>query len=387
MIKRRRTLTGRCTLLAALAGIQVAAWHGSSGTSTAQTPAPATREIPTFEVDPSWPKLPAGWVLGQVASAASDEQDHIWLLHRPGSVRADRKTGPPVMELDQDGNYLRGWGGPAEGYDWPQSEHGIFVDHKGYVWIGGQGDDDQILKFTKDGTFVMQLGHGGRPKTNRDTENFWRPADVFVYPPTNELFVADGYGNKRIIVLDADTGEYKRMWGAFGNVPMDEVPHRQAAPGVPTPTARSPRNSILATRPSTVQHDPRRESLERRSRLRRRSWWQARSSFHDRRKVLGADVDRPLVSRRGPGLRQRRDRRQRGLLRRPRAALSLCGEVIPELPAMNGASARTSPMNRPIRIVLPPWRAKYPSTCSKRSGVISTLRPCSRTNSRPAAGR
>ena len=238
-IKRRRTLSGRSMLFTALAALQVTAWHGSSGISTAQTRVAATREIPTFEVDPSWPKLRAGWVLGQVASAASDEQDHIWLLHRPRSVRAGRETGPPVMEFDQAGNYLRGWGGPGEGYDWPQSEHGIFVDHAGYVWIGGQGDEDQILKFTKDGTFVMQIGRGGRPKTNQDTENFWRPADVFVYPPTNELFVADGYGNKRIIVFDAETGKYKRMWGAFGNVPTDDAPG--GAADAPDP------NRMLAT--------------------------------------------------------------------------------------------------------------------------------------------
>jgi DNA-binding beta-propeller fold protein YncE len=183
----------------------------------------SARAVPKFEVDPSWPKIPNGWVLGQVASAAADERDNIWVLHRPRVVRPDQKTGPPVMEFDSKGNYIQGWGGPAaaSGYDWPQSEHGIYVDYKGYIWIGGSGSEDQILKFTKTGKFVMQIGHGGHKKTNRDTENFWRPADVFVYPKTNELFVADGYGNKRIVVFDADTGAYKRMWGAFGNVPMD----------------------------------------------------------------------------------------------------------------------------------------------------------------------
>jgi hypothetical protein len=186
--------------------------------------APA-REVPKFELDSSWPKIPNGWVLGQVASAATDEQDNVWVLHRPRVVRPGQKTGPPVMEFDSAGNYIQGWGGPAQGYDWPKSEHGIYVDYKGFVWIGGQGNDDQILKFTKAGKFVMQIGQGGHKKTNQDTKNFWRPADVFVYPKTNELFVADGYGNKRIIVFDADTGAYKRMWGAFGNVPMDTPPH------------------------------------------------------------------------------------------------------------------------------------------------------------------
>jgi DNA-binding beta-propeller fold protein YncE len=138
------------------------------------------------------------------------------------------------LEFDQAGNYIQGWGGPGTGYDWPVSEHGIFVDYKGYVWIGGSGNDDQILKFTKAGKFVLQIGHGGHKKTNQDTQNFFKPTDVYVYPKTNELFVSDGYGNNRIIVFDADTGAYKRMWGAFGNVPVDDP-----APG----SSRSPRTS------------------------------------------------------------------------------------------------------------------------------------------------
>jgi DNA-binding beta-propeller fold protein YncE len=215
----KRLIAGGTAAL--VTAIQLMAICGAPVTSSAQTAAADTRQIPKFEVDPAWPKIPPGWVLGQVASAASDARDHIWVLQRSRTVRPGQRTGPPVMEFDQDGNYLQGWGGPGEGYDWPRSEHGIFVDHQGYVWIGGQTDEDQILKFTRDGTFVMQIGEGGHEKSNQDTENFWQPADVFVYPQTNELFVADGYGNKRIIVFDADTGDYKRMWGAFGNAPLD----------------------------------------------------------------------------------------------------------------------------------------------------------------------
>jgi hypothetical protein len=198
----------------------------------AQTVPKGIHQVPRFEVDPAWPKIPNGWVLGQVASAAADDQDHIWLLHRPRVVRPDQKTGPPVMEFDAAGNYIQGWGGAAtaSGYTWPQSEHGIYVDYKGFVWIGGSGGDDQILKFTKAGKFVMQVGHAAAKKSNQDTTSLWRPADVFVYPKTNELFVADGYGNKRIIVFDADTGAFKRMWGAFGNTPMDD-PAQPSAEG------------------------------------------------------------------------------------------------------------------------------------------------------------
>jgi hypothetical protein len=128
--------------------------------------------ITRFQVDSNWPRLPNGWTFGQVASAAADEQDHIWVLHRPRTVRPDQKTGPPVMEFDAAGNYIQGWGGPGTGYDWPQSEHGIYVDYKGFVWIGGQGPEDQILKFTKAGKFVVQLGERGHKKTNQDTKNF-----------------------------------------------------------------------------------------------------------------------------------------------------------------------------------------------------------------------
>ncbi len=214
-----------------LAIIQALAFGGATGSAVGQSRPEAVHRVPKFEVDPSWLKLPAGWVLGQVASTASDEQDHLWVLHRPRSVAPGRQTGPPVLEFDRNGRYLRGWGGPGEGYDWPESEHGIFVDYRGHVWIGGQGNEDQILKFTKDGQFVLQIGRRGQPKTNSDTRNFWRPSDVFVHPPTNELFVSDGYGNKRIIVLDADTGAYKRMWGAFGGTPRDDGTPSQEGPG------------------------------------------------------------------------------------------------------------------------------------------------------------
>ncbi len=186
----------------------------------------ASRKMaPKFEVDASWPHIPNGWTLGQVASAASDPQtNHIWILQRYRNVKPGVKSGPPVMEFDQAGNYIQGWGGPKPGYDWPSSEHGIYIDYKGFVWIGGQGSDDEIFKFKKDGTFVMQIGKSRPKKSNADTDQFFKPADVFVYPKTNELFVADGYGNHRIIVFDADTGAYKRMWGAYGKPPQDDAP-------------------------------------------------------------------------------------------------------------------------------------------------------------------
>ncbi len=186
---------------------------------------PAQREVPRFQVDPSWPKLPGQWTLGPVSGVAVDAQDHIWVITRPRELmhpEAGKAAAPPLLEFDAAGNFIQGWGGPGKGYEWPNSEHGVTVDSKGYVWLAGRGqDDDQILKFTKDGKFLMQIGHAAQSKGNTDTANLNLPADVSYYAKTNEIFVADGYGNRRVIVFDADTGKYKRMWSAFGNVPTD----------------------------------------------------------------------------------------------------------------------------------------------------------------------
>jgi DNA-binding beta-propeller fold protein YncE len=199
----------------------------------AQAPQAKAREIPKFEVDPSWPTLPSKWVWGQVSSVSIDENGHAWILQRPSTVRADQKgkAAPPVMEFDEAGNFIQGWGGPGAGYDWPETEHGIYVDPKGFVWLGGNGrTDHHLVKFTKDGKFVMQIGRKGQSQGNKDTQNVNMAADTFVYAKTNELFVADGYGNRRIVVFDPDTGAFKRMWGAFGNEPLDNVPDPSKVP-------------------------------------------------------------------------------------------------------------------------------------------------------------
>ena len=193
--------------------------------------------VPRFEVDPAWPKVPAQWKLGDASSIAIDAQDRVYVLHRPRTLKPEEasKAAPPVMIFDAAGNYLRSWGGAGNGYEWVQREHGIHIDNKGFVWIGGNYCasnplpglqplwDDQVLKFTLDGKFVMQIGAPSKSTGNADTKNFHMPADAAVYPRTNEVFIADGYGNHRVIVLDAETGAFKRMWGAFGNKPVDLV--------------------------------------------------------------------------------------------------------------------------------------------------------------------
>jgi hypothetical protein len=245
----------------------------------AQRPGAAVTQIPKFRAEGSWPKLPGKWVMAIVSSTWIDDQDHLWVLQRPGTLSAEEKAkaAPPVLEFDAAGNFIQAWGGPGAGYDWPETEHGIYIDPKGFVWVGGNGNDDQILKFTKAGKFVMQIGKGGQKKTNADTKNLWEPADVFVYAKTNELFVADGYGNKRIIVFDADTGAFKRMWGAFGGVPMDDPPATGAGAGSST-QPMGPRWSA-AIRSTGA----RREGLNRWSGVCCGSRRKARSGIHDRR--------------------------------------------------------------------------------------------------------
>jgi DNA-binding beta-propeller fold protein YncE len=199
-------------------------------------------------VDRAWPVVPNGWVLGEVTSIAVDSRDHIWVLHRPRSIPAESrdKAAPPVLEFDTAGKLLRSWGGPADGYEWPEREHGIYVDAKGFVWITGNGGwpkpspggstDDMILKFSPEGKLVLQIGHRGKSSGNGDTVNVHQPGDVFVHAPANELYVADGYGNQRVIVFDADSGTFKRMWGAFGNTP--EAPAPAAGRGGPPAAGR-----------------------------------------------------------------------------------------------------------------------------------------------------
>jgi hypothetical protein len=223
-------------------------------------------QAPMFEVDPLWPKpLPNHWILGNTIGVSADSQDHIWIIHRGGSLEPKEvyattnpqgasccTPAPPVLEFDQAGNLMNHWGGDGPGFEWPDSNHGITVDYKGNVWIGGNGrgtapkataargagrgpapaegqtagaagyfHDSMIMKFTQEGKFLMQIGKVGASKGSNDVENLRLPAKIFVDRDTDEVYVADGYGNHRVIVFDANTGKYKRHWGAYGNKPDD----------------------------------------------------------------------------------------------------------------------------------------------------------------------
>lgn len=218
-------------LIAALFLLSVACLR----TNKTETAGEYADSIPVFKVDPFWPKpLPNNWLIGQVAGVATDSKDHIWIVHRPNSlgeneaVQTQSPTGlpytpaPPIIEFDVEGKIIRAWGGPGEGFEWPENEHGIFIDHEGNVWIGGSGPvDNQVLKFRPDGTFLLQIGKAGKNGGSNDTTLLGRPAEIDVDPITNEVYIADGYHNRRIIIFDANTGKYKRHWGAYGNKPDD----------------------------------------------------------------------------------------------------------------------------------------------------------------------
>jgi DNA-binding beta-propeller fold protein YncE len=188
--------------------------------------APATDLIPSFSVDPEWPRpLPNDWVFGQVSGLAIDANDHVWVLHRPGTLPPETRarSAPPVVELDPLGNVVRAWGGTDSELDWPDREHGIFVDDEGNVWVGSEADH-LIMKFTGDGRLLTTLGERGRTGGSNDTRLLGGPQDFLVDPATNELFVADGWDNRRIVVFDAATGDYRRHWGAYGTRPDDTDP-------------------------------------------------------------------------------------------------------------------------------------------------------------------
>ena len=218
---------------------------------------------PRYAVDPYWPKpLPNNWILGQVAGIATDSRDHIWVLHRPRTATEDERgatlnpprskcctPAPAVIEFDREGRVLQAWGGPGPGYEWPKNEHGIYVDPVGNVWIGGNDAiDNQIIKFTNDGKFLLQIGHAGASEGSNSTTQLGRPAHMELDPAANELYVADGYQNKRVIVFDATTGAYKRHWGAYGKRPDDAkaAPYNPQAPQFAVPhCVRQTRDGLL----------------------------------------------------------------------------------------------------------------------------------------------
>jgi hypothetical protein len=228
----------------------------------------AAPDVPKFKVDPSWPKeLPNNWIMGQVGGMAVDRHDHIWVLQRPGLDTVDELgaaqapprsmcclTTPPVLEFDTQGNLLQSWGGPGEGFDWPKREHGIYVDKDDNVWLGGADPPDRhLLKFKNDGHFLMQIGHPSTdPPNSLRTDILGRPAGIEVDADAHEVYIADGYMNKRVIVFDSDKGTFKRLWGAYGNQPNDADPGPYDPKAPPDQQFRNPVHCVHISRDGLV---------------------------------------------------------------------------------------------------------------------------------------
>ncbi|MGH7506239.1 MAG: hypothetical protein ACRELX_11335, partial [Longimicrobiales bacterium] len=227
--KRALLLGGTLVVLIAALGAGQAALEASADDQV---------QAPIFAVDPLWPKpLPNHWVLGSTIGVGVDSRDHVFIVHRglptlnertEAGAATDPPTGecclpaPPILEFDPEGNLVNSWGGPGEGYDWPSSNHGISIDHKDNVWIGGNGrTDSHVLKFSHDGQLLMQIGIPGQEAHSDATDHFGRVAKIAFDPAANEAYLADGYGNKRVAVIDMDSGELTRYWGAYGNEPND----------------------------------------------------------------------------------------------------------------------------------------------------------------------
>jgi hypothetical protein len=223
---------------------------GAAHAASAASAAASKTAVPQYALDTSWPKLPLPnkWALGLINGIYVDKNNHLWLFHSPELIPKyalgaanDPPSGkccvpaPAIIEFDEQGNVLRAWGGPeaakGKGYDWPNSGHGMYVDYKGNVWIGGSQTrkgadgsepDGMMLKFSPEGKFLLQIGGRGPSKGSLDTTQLGGPAAIEVDAATNEAYIADGYGNHRVIVFDADTGKFKRQWGAYGKPPTDE---------------------------------------------------------------------------------------------------------------------------------------------------------------------
>jgi len=223
-------------LAAAIAAVAVAGSLSLNATAQNAPPPGGMVEAPRFEVDPLWPKpLPNQMLIGSAVGVGVDSRDHVFVIHRPSSLVANEllaqaqppvsdccRAAPPIVEFDPAGNYVKGWGGPGAGYAWPASNHGLTFDDQDNLWTGGNGDgDSHILKFTRDGQFLAQYGIAGKQADSQNTTHFGKVAKIAFNVATQEAFVADGYGNRRVAVLDMKTGQVKRFWGAYGKAPSD----------------------------------------------------------------------------------------------------------------------------------------------------------------------
>lgn len=226
----------------------------------------AERAAPGYEVDPFWPQgLPNKWVLGQIRGLATDSTGHIWVLNDgvPSDNRAAARNppeaeccvpAPSVVEFDPAGNVVSAWGKPGLVPGWPIAPRGIHVDRKGNIWIGGvaspwnaepaspmpnekQPWDRQILKFSREGKLLLQIGEpSNAPLDNSDKARLGPSGALYVDDAANEVYVADGFAKRRVVVFDSNTGAFKRGWGAYG-IALERVDNAEPSP---FPVTRDP---------------------------------------------------------------------------------------------------------------------------------------------------
>jgi hypothetical protein len=234
MNRRNVVLGGGLAVAIAMVGLAQVRLEAVASTQTVRAP--------IFQVDPYWPKpIPNGWVYGTVIGVTVDAQDNVYIVHRgvegtpEDAANANPplaeccRSAPPVLKFDPAGNLITAWGGPSETgqYVWPASNHGLGIDEQGNLWIGGNGPgDSHVLKFTQDGQFLAQYGEPGNQANSNSLTHFGQVADIEFDFEADEAFLADGYANKRVAVLDANTGAIKRYWGAYGNRPVDNPTYR-----------------------------------------------------------------------------------------------------------------------------------------------------------------
>jgi len=238
------------------------AFVGAQGANAKVAPgSPTADNLPIYVVDPTWPPtLPNDWILGDIRGLFSDDNDHLWIIHMPSSLTPQEIgaavkppiadcciPAPPVLELDAEGKFLRAWGGPGDGHTWFDQEHGIYIDHNGFVWMG-----------TSNGMHVMTIGEPGVNKGSNDPDHLGGPANFYVEPKTNELFIADGYINKRVVVYDAATGKYLRHWGAYGKTPDDTVKYQYPVKVNDPPQQYSTLHGLVGTKDGLIYVSDRR---------------------------------------------------------------------------------------------------------------------------------
>ena len=218
--------------------------------------------VPTFTVDPSWPlQMPDKWIMGAVTAVFVDSQDHVWVTHLPETLTPEEISAvqdpplgtccvpaPIVIEFDPQGNVVQGWGDPAtqDISEFPRNAHGLFIDHNNFVWIGSYRHH-RVMKFTRSGELVMQIGEYEVTAGSNDESVLGGPAGIWVDPSTNEVFIADGYRNRRVIVFDGDTGAYLRHWGAYGERPDDTYDFGDRDPADPPPRQFSTVHGLIGS--------------------------------------------------------------------------------------------------------------------------------------------